>query len=78
MARQPRLGVDLGGTKIEILALDDSGAERFRRRVPTPRGDYAATLEAIAVLVNDAERVLRAHGTVGVGIPGRCRAPPAS
>jgi len=70
MARQPRLGVDLGGTKIEILALDDSGAERFRRRVPTPRGDYAATLEAIAVLVNDAERVLGAHGTLGVGIPG--------
>jgi fructokinase len=70
MKRQPRLGVDLGGTKIEILALDGSGAERFRRRVPTPRGDYAATLEAIVALVADAERALGARGTVGVGIPG--------
>jgi fructokinase len=65
-----RLGIDLGGTKIEIVALDGSGAERFRRRVPTPRGDYAATLEAIVALVADAERALGARGTVGVGIPG--------
>jgi len=70
MERQPRLGIDLGGTKIEILALDDSGAERFRRRVPTPRGDYAATLDAIVALVADAERALGARSTVGVGIPG--------
>ena len=70
MERQSRLGIDLGGTKIEILALDGSGAERFRRRVPTPRGDYAATLDAVAALVNDAERALGARGTVGVGIPG--------
>lgn len=65
-----RLGVDLGGTKIEILALDSSGKERFRRRVPTPRGDYAATLEAVAALVSEAERALAARGSVGVGIPG--------
>jgi len=70
MARPPRLGVDLGGTKIEILALDDSGVERFRRRAPTPRGDYAATLDAIAALVADAERALGARGTIGIGIPG--------
>lgn len=70
MERPPRLGVDLGGTKIEILALDDSGAERFRRRAPTPRGDYAATLDAIVTLVADAERALGAHGTIGIGIPG--------
>jgi len=70
MQRQPRLGVDLGGTKIEIVALDGSGAERFRRRAPTPRGDYAATLDAIAALVADAERALGARGTLGVGIPG--------
>jgi len=70
MQRQPRLGVDLGGTKIEILALDDSGAECFRRRVPTPRGDYHATLDAIVALVADAERTLGKHAAVGVGIPG--------
>lgn len=65
-----RLGIDLGGSKIEILALDASGAERFRRRVPTPRGDYAATLAAVAALVGAAERALGARGSVGVGIPG--------
>jgi fructokinase len=43
-----RIGVDLGGTKIEIAALDAGGEIRFRRRVPTPRGDYEATLAAIA------------------------------
>jgi fructokinase len=67
---RPRLGVDLGGTKIEIAALDGTGAPRLRRRVPTPRGDYDATVAAIATLVADAERELGAHGTVGVGIPG--------
>ena len=41
-----RLGIDLGGTKIEIVALDDSGCERLRRRVATPLGDYAGTLDA--------------------------------
>jgi fructokinase len=65
-----RLGVDLGGTKIEILALDVAGAERFRRRVPTPRGDCAATVAAVAALVREAEAALGAHGSVGVGIPG--------
>jgi len=65
-----RLGVDLGGTKIEIVALDDAGAVRLRERVPTPRGDYAATLDAVAALVAKAERTLDARGTVGVGIPG--------
>ncbi|HMS81779.1 MAG TPA: ROK family protein [Burkholderiaceae bacterium] len=65
-----RLGIDLGGTKIEIAALDGPGAPRLRRRVPTPRDDYAATVAAIAALVHDAERELGATGTVGVGIPG--------
>jgi len=65
-----RLGVDLGGTKIELLALDAAGAERSRRRVPTPRGDYAATIDAVAALVRAAEAALGARGTVGVGIPG--------
>src|SRR5512138_1317110 len=65
-----RLGIDLGGTKIEILALDAGGREQFRRRVPTPQGDYDATLAAIAALVSDAESATAARGTVGVGTPG--------
>ncbi|MGH8704548.1 MAG: ROK family protein [Burkholderiales bacterium] len=65
-----RIGIDLGGTKIELLALDAAGAERLRRRVPTPRGDYPATVTAVASLVKDAERELCARATVGVGIPG--------
>lgn len=64
-----RIGIDLGGTKIEALALDIGGTERFRRRVPTPRGEYDATLQAIAALVADAERVV-GRSTVGIGIPG--------
>lgn len=64
-----RIGVDLGGTKIEIVALDDRGRERYRRRVPAPRGDYALTLSAIETLVGDAERSVGA-ATIGVGIPG--------
>ncbi|MCS6877661.1 MAG: ROK family protein [Geminicoccaceae bacterium] len=63
-------GIDLGGTKIEILGLDGSGRERWRRRVPTPREDYAATVEAMARLVEEAEAALEARGTVGVGHPG--------
>src|SRR5262245_58953235 len=65
-----RLGVDLGGTKIELLALDADGCERFRKRVPTPQGDYPATLEAIASLVRDAEVALGARANVGIGHPG--------
>lgn len=64
-----RLGIDLGGTKIEIVALDRDGAVRLRRRRPTPR-DYPATIEAIAALVAEAERETGERGTVGVGIPG--------
>lgn len=65
-----RFGVDLGGTKIELLALDPSGRERWRKRVATPQGDYDATLAAIAGLVADAERELGATGPVGVATPG--------
>ncbi len=65
-----RLGIDLGGTKIEIIALDDAGLVKLRERVPTPRGDYAATLETVAALVAKAEQSLRAECSVGVGIPG--------
>jgi predicted NBD/HSP70 family sugar kinase len=65
-----RIGVDLGGTKIEAIALDASGAERMRVRVPTPRNDYRATVAAIAGLVRDIERQLGRTGSVGVGTPG--------
>lgn len=68
-----RLGVDLGGTKIELIALDPTGHELYRRRIASPRGDYAATLDAIVVLVDQAERALaigRGDATVGIGTPG--------
>ena len=64
-----RIGIDLGGTKIEVIALDADGRERFRHRVPTPRGSYDATIEAVASLVADAEIVV-GQSTVGVGMPG--------
>jgi fructokinase len=64
------LGVDLGGTKIEIIALAASGEVLLRRRRPSPRGSYQATLAAIAALVQEAESELGAEGTVGFGTPG--------
>ncbi len=63
-------GIDLGGTKIEIIALDGQGQVLLRRRVPTPRGDYGATLDAIVGLIESAEQELGGRGTVGVGTPG--------
>lgn len=65
-----RIGVDLGGTKIEAVALSDAGEVLFRKRVPTPRHEYRFTLEAIAGLVMDAESATGQIGSVGVGIPG--------
>lgn len=65
-----RIGVDIGGTKIELAALDASGAMRLRRRVPTPAVDYEATVESVGTLVEAAERELGASGTVGVATPG--------
>ncbi len=64
------LGIDLGGTKMEIIALDPSGRVLLRRRRASPRGDYQQTLEAIGALVADAEAELGAGGTVGFGTPG--------
>ena len=64
------LGVDLGGTKIEIIALDESGEVLLRRRRPSPRESYQATLEAITGIVLDAETELGACGSVGFGTPG--------
>ncbi len=65
-----RIGIDLGGTKIEVIALDSDGGELFRKRVPTPRHDYQQTLEAIKGLVLDAEEATGKKGSVGIGIPG--------
>jgi fructokinase len=65
-----RIGVDVGGTKIEAIALDQKGVELERIRVPTPKGDYAATITAVATLVRDLEKATGQTGTVGVGIPG--------
>jgi len=65
-----RLGVDLGGTKIEIAALDSSGRFALRERVPTPQRDYAGTIAAIQTLVQMAKDRLGADGPVGIAIPG--------
>jgi fructokinase len=65
-----RLGVDLGGTKIEIIALEKGGRELLRRRVPTPRDSYEAALRAIIGLVQGAEETLGRKGSVGLAIPG--------
>lgn len=65
-----RLGIDLGGTKIEIIALQNDGAILARHRVATPQGDYAATVESIAQLVRQTESELGQSGSVGVAIPG--------
>ena len=65
-----RIGIDLGGTKVEAIALDSSGGEVFRKRIPAPRGVYEHTVDAIVDLVGDAEREAGAKGSVGIGIPG--------
>lgn len=65
-----RIGIDLGGTKIEALALDQSGKELLRYRVDTPRDDYPGTVAAIAGLVRRLESETGSPATVGAGIPG--------
>ena len=65
-----RIGIDLGGTKIEAIALDNSGVELYRERIDTPQGDYRETVDAIVTLVQLLEAETRQTGTVGIGIPG--------
>ena len=65
-----RLGIDLGGTKIAGIVLDENGAVQWEARRPTPRNDYAATIDAIAELVADGERAAGRQCTVGIGMPG--------
>lgn len=68
--RKARFGVDLGGTKIELLALDATGQAIWQRRQATPQGDYPGTLDVIRQLVARAESDLGVTGSVGVGTPG--------
>lgn len=68
--RALRVGIDLGGTKIEVIALDRDGRERIRRRTATPSGGYAATLSAITNLVRGVEDELGLRGSVGIATPG--------
>ncbi|EKV29603.1 ROK family Glucokinase with ambiguous substrate specificity [Caenispirillum salinarum AK4] len=65
-----RIGVDLGGTKIEAIALTAAGEVRARQRIATPTGDYTATVRAVVDLVTAVEKAAGGAGTVGVGIPG--------
>lgn len=65
-----RLGIDWGGTKIEIIALSNDGKELYRQRISTPRDDYQGCLEVVRQLVADAEDATRQTGTLGLGIPG--------
>ncbi|WP_407276266.1 ROK family protein [Halothiobacillus sp. DCM-1] len=72
MSRIParRLGIDLGGTKIEVAVLDAEGGFLFRERCSTPQGDYAGTIEAIAGLVATAEQAVGPVDSIGIGTPG--------
>ena len=65
-----RIGIDLGGTKIEGIALASNGSTLLRQRVPAPRDDYDATVQAIVDLVNSIEHEIGSQGTVGIGTPG--------
>lgn len=65
-----KVGIDLGGTKIEIIVLDDANHEIWRKRCATPQGDYAATLAVIARLVREVSERFGRMAKVGIGIPG--------
>jgi len=65
-----RIGIDLGGTKIELVALNALGVEMMRFRRSTPAGDYAATVSLIADMVRRAERKLGVSASIGIGAPG--------
>ena len=69
VAHRARIGIDLGGTKVEAVALGDGGRELFRERIATPRGDYDRTIDAIALLVEHAEAAA-GPCSVGIGMPG--------
>lgn len=66
-----RFGIDFGGTKTEIIALDaGNGKEIYRKRIPSPSGDYQQTMQSFKTLIEEAEAQLGAVGTIGIGMPG--------
>lgn len=65
-----RIGIDLGGTKIEVIALANDGRELYRQRCSTPQHNYLETLQAITQLINNANKQTQQQGTIGIGIPG--------
>ena len=65
-----RIGLDIGGTKTELIALDADRRERLRQRVPTPHGGYDDAVDGLAALVREAEQALGERASVGVGVPG--------
>lgn len=66
-----RIGIDLGGTKIEIIAIDESSNEIYRKRTPTPQGSYPSTVTALVKLIHDCEAKLNTTASsIGIGIPG--------
>ena len=65
-----RIGIDLGGTKIEGIAIADEGSQLLRRRIAAPRGDYGATLTAVIDFICEIEQEVGVRGSVGIGIPG--------
>ena len=69
-----RFGIDLGGTKTEIIALNNDNVLCYRKRIASPRGSYQATVEMLCALVWEAETILGEKGSVGIGIPG-CMSP---
>jgi fructokinase len=70
MTARFRIGIDLGGTKIEAAAVDRLGVVRVRRRIAAPTGNYRATIEAIAALVGAIEQQIGETASVGIGMPG--------
>ena len=70
MTAETRIGVDLGGTKIEIVALEPDGSERIRKRVATPAGDYEGTIATIARLITEVDAELGRRFPIGIGTPG--------
>ncbi len=65
-----RIGIDWGGTKLEVIAFGDEGETLMRNRVPTPQGDYEECIAAVVQLVDTVEKGAGGAGTVGIGIPG--------
>ena len=70
MTTRLRIGIDVGGTKIEGAVIDEFGTVRLRRRISSPAGDYRATIAAIVAIIGDIERDLGVTALVGIGIPG--------